>query len=606
MLPARLTRIRPTLWSLALVAVLLLALSLRFWGIRHGLPIVYNPDEQSHFVPKAVAFFQSGYNPDYYSNPPGLSYLLHLVFAVWFGGESGVLDAWSSRPSDVYLVARYTSAILGTLAVLLTYLTGRRLFDAKHGVFAAALLAVAFLPVFYGHQAVNDGAQLAPIALSLFGSAGILTRGRLIDYVVAGTGLGLACGTKYTAGIMLIPLLAAAVSHVGEPTGRRRVAVGLCLAGLSAAAAFALTVPGIVFDTSAVLEDMRQLSPEGEPKLGQGEESGIRYYVWTLTWGLGWVASLAALVGAVALARSDRRIALVLVPAPVVFILVMGIQDRYFGRYLLPIFPLACLLASYGIIRLSHGLSRRAPRLAPAFTAVAALALLFEGLAHSVHVDLVLSKTDTRMLAQEWMVANIPPGALIVREPNTVRPRAAAESRPARGDSSPAPKRWLEFSLGRSIRRLVRTQQLPLAELPGEQLPPGRISSEDAVAYLQPELIDEYIRVGACWVVVGNSQWGRAFAEPETVPGAVDYYRALARRGRAAYSVLPYDRPQDPREFNFDWSSNYYPRNFDRPGPEIIVYRLDEGRCGSSAGVSLTSPSRPSSASRRNAPTTSR
>ncbi len=280
-------RIRPTPWGLALGGVLLLALILRLWGISHGLPIVYNPDEQSHFVPKAVAFFQSGYNPDYYFNPPGLSYLLHLVFAVWFGGESGVLDAWSSSPSDVYLVARYTSAILGTLAVLLTYLAARRLFDAKHGVFAAALLAVAFLPVFFGHQAVNDGAQLAPIALSLFGTAGILIRGRRIDYIVAGTGLGLACGTKYTAGIVLLPLLAAALWHVREPAARRRVAVGLCLAGLSAVAAFLLTVPGIVFDTSAVLGEMRQLSPEGEPKLGQAEQSGIRYYVWTLTWGLG-------------------------------------------------------------------------------------------------------------------------------------------------------------------------------------------------------------------------------------------------------------------------------------------------------------------------------
>ena len=42
------------------------------------------------------------------------------------------------------------------------------------------------------------------------GSAGILTRGRRIDYIVAGTGLGLAGGTKYTAGIVLLPLLAAA------------------------------------------------------------------------------------------------------------------------------------------------------------------------------------------------------------------------------------------------------------------------------------------------------------------------------------------------------------------------------------------------------------
>ena len=51
------------------------------------------------------------------------------------------------------------------------------------------------------------------------------------------------------------------------------------------------------------------------------------------------------------------------------------------------------------------------------------------------------------------------------------------------------------------------------------------------------------------------------------MPGAVDYYRALARRGRVAYSVLPYNRPQDPGEFNFDWSSNFCRAISIVPGP---------------------------------------
>jgi 4-amino-4-deoxy-L-arabinose transferase-like glycosyltransferase len=269
----------------------------------------------------------------------------------------------------VFLVARYTSAFLGTLAVLLTYLTARRLFGPQHGLFAAALLAVAFLPVFFSHQAVNDGPQLAPIALSPFGSAGILTRGTRLDYVVAGIGLGFACGTKYPAGIVILPLVAAALSHLGAPGARGRVVTGLMLSGVAAAVAFVIAVPGIVFDTAGVLEDLRNLSvtPEGERKLGQAEQSGIRYYLWTLTWGLGWIPSVAALVGAVELARRYRTLALVLVPAPIVFILFMGIQERYFGRYLLPIFPLVCILASYGILRLPRagrvsGSHRAGPR----------------------------------------------------------------------------------------------------------------------------------------------------------------------------------------------------------------------------------------------------
>ena len=91
----------------------------------------------------------------------------------------------------------------------LLYLAGARLFDRRVGLLAAALLAVAFLPVFYSHLALNDVPTLAPIALSLWGTAGVLRRGRLRDYALAGVGLGLACATKYTGGIVLLPLLAA-------------------------------------------------------------------------------------------------------------------------------------------------------------------------------------------------------------------------------------------------------------------------------------------------------------------------------------------------------------------------------------------------------------
>jgi hypothetical protein len=576
--PIRLTR-----WSLALGGVLLVSFALRVWGIRHGLPLIYNPDEQVHFVPKAVEFFQSGYNPHYYVNPPAFSYFLHLVFFSWFGGRDGVLEAWSSRPSDVFLVGRYTSAALGTLAVLLTYLATKRLLDRKHSLLSATLLAVAFLPVFFGHQALNDEAQLAPIALSIFGSARIFTSGKRVDYLIAGTGLGLACGTKYPAGIVIVPLLAAALSHLGKPGARRSIFVGLSLSGLAAIAAFVITVPGIVFDTGAVLKDLSNFSvtPGGDPKLGQAEDSGIRYYLWTLTWGLGWIPSLSALLGAVDLVLRNRRLALLLVPAPVIFILFMGAQAIYFGRYLLPLFPLMCILASYGILRLSRGLSKLAPRMAPVLVVVAAIALPIESLVHSIHTDLVLSREDTRALTREWMVANIPSGTLIIRDPIMPPewlsdPQASLARRHSR--TEPLPQRWHDVRLRRVLRNLVETHELSVNDLPRGRIPKS-VSSAGYVTYLHPQLIDEYARIGVCWIVAGSSQWGRVFAEPEKVPGALAYYRALARRGQIAYSALPYEHSQNPGEFNFDWSSDYYPLYYDRPGPEIIVYRLSGGRC---------------------------
>ena len=104
-------------------------------------------------------------------------------------------------------------ALLGTVSVWLLYLVGARLFSRAVGLLASAVLAVAFLPVFYGHLALNDVPTLAPLTLSLLGTAGVLRQGRMLDYLVAGIGLGLATATKYTAGVMILPLLAAAVAQ---------------------------------------------------------------------------------------------------------------------------------------------------------------------------------------------------------------------------------------------------------------------------------------------------------------------------------------------------------------------------------------------------------
>jgi 4-amino-4-deoxy-L-arabinose transferase-like glycosyltransferase len=601
-------------------------LALRVWGIGQGLPYAYNSDEADHFVPRAIAMFGHDLDPHYFANPPGFTYLLHFLFVVWFGGRAGVEHAYLLDPTHVYVLARATAALLGTVALWLLYLVGARLFGRGIGLLAAALEAVAFLPVFYAHLALNDVPTLAPLTLSLLGTAGVLRKGRLVDYLLAGVGLGLACATKYTAGIVLLPLLAAAATRflerersarTGRRSARRRSArgagadgpearrwaaavdplLGIGLAGLVAALAFLLANPYSILDYQSFHHELvRQssLSAEAQGKLGAPKGGGLAYYLWALTWGLGWVPALASLGGAVSVWRyggagTGRKLGWLLVPAPLVYLAFMSVQGRYFGRWLMPILPILCLLAAVFAVQLASASARLArslqlrlgrrdrdagaegaapARLRMAILVVLVTALLAQGLYHSVHSGMVLARADTRNLTRAWMVAHVPVGTPIVLEPvapaSWVRESGPPASHTRSGD------RWIKYTS--LISRISPDGAL---EPKTERVVP----IEDYERTLGPSLIGFYESHGYCWVVSGSTESGRAFADPKAVPLAIAYYRSLAKRGELVFRASPYAAGRRPVAFNFDWSFDYYPLAYERPGPEMTVYRLHGGRC---------------------------
>ncbi|MBA3808140.1 MAG: glycosyltransferase family 39 protein [Solirubrobacterales bacterium] len=560
----------------ALALVLCGGLALRLWGVGQGLPFVFNTDEGSHFVSHAVEMFRHGtLNPHYFANPPAFTYLLHFLFGLWLGGGSGTVRALELHPERVYTLARVTAALLGAGAVWLLYATGARLFGRAVGLLAAAIEAVAFLPVFYAHLALNDVPTLAPLTLSLLGSAGVLRSGRLREYAIAGAGLGLACASKYTAGIVLLPLLAAlAVRYLdrgSEPA--LRSLLGLAIAAVAAVASFAVANPYALLDYASFHRDLvhqSSLSAEAQGKLGAPRDGGLLYYLWSLSWGLGWVPALAALAGAIGIWRSRPRLAWMLVPAPLAFLAFMGLQGRYFGRWLLPVFPIVCLLAAFAAVQVialaARALKARAWRIA-AGTAIV-LALLAQGTIYSVHSGLVLARADTRNLARRWMLAHIPRGAAIVAEP--ISPDAWARELPRAGTALPAARLWNKYPS-------MLSRISPTGALSSETT---SVSIENYVRTLAPALIGYYERHGFCWVLSGSTQSARALSEPRAVPLAAAYYRDLSQQGEVVYRASPYAHGAGPVAFNFDWSFDYYPLAYRRPGPDITIYRLHGGRCG--------------------------
>ena len=566
---------RRGLYGPALGLLLIVTLLLRLWGIKQGLPYSYNSDESAHFVPKAIGFFSGDLNPHYFLNPPGYSYLLFIVFELWFGSADAARSAYATDPTTLFVLARIVAAVLATAAVWFTCLAGARLFDRAVGLLAGAILGLGFLPVFYSHLALNDVPTLAPVALSLYGVAGVLRQGRARDYVLSGVAVGLAAATKYTGGIMLLCLLAACVA-ARRPAGFGARARLLAVGVLTALVAFVAANPYAVLDPSGFYSGVTQqasLAAGTDPvKLGSRHGSGVAYYLWTFTWGLGWGPALAALGGALVLVLRRRlALALVLVPAPIAFVIFMGDQQRFFGRWLMPVLPIAAVLAAYFAVAAARWLVRQHHVPIPVAAGLAALLMLAQSAAAAIHNDAVLSRPDTRNLARNWMVGHVPPGSKVVIEP--LVPDNWSSDIGASLPYTETGERWSRWPTW-----------LTTLDTLGRQLPPGEhryVVVDQYERNLYPALLDRYLADGYCWVVIGSLQAGRAFAQPGDAPAATAYYAQLAERARLMWHVTPFARGAHPVPFSFDWSIDYYPRQYRRPGPEISVYKLRGGSCGS-------------------------
>ena len=99
---------------------------LRIVGFKTGLPYVYNADENSHFVPRAIGMFGHSPNPDYFINPPAFTYVVYALFTVRWGTDPATIGgAFAADPTTAFALARAASAFLGALAVSLTAIAAR-------------------------------------------------------------------------------------------------------------------------------------------------------------------------------------------------------------------------------------------------------------------------------------------------------------------------------------------------------------------------------------------------------------------------------------------------------------------------------------------------
>jgi len=319
--------------------------------------------------------------------------------------------------------------------------------------------------------------------------------------------------------------------------------------------------------------------------LEQDQCSGVIFFLDSLRWGLGWAPVLAARAGLALLYRLNRIRSLLFAVFPVVLFVYMSLQSRFFGRWMLPVYPVLALLCGLALVRLVRLI--RVPIAAQgALVALLTAAVLAQSVAADIRTTRVLGREDTRQAARDFLTARFPPHLRIVIEPAVPDLYYSLTRNDGFRHLSPDPCTGLD----KLSASLDRSSCLPTGEFQfinrytkdiRRSVSTVEVTGMTAYARtLRAASIDRYRQKGFCLIMTMSVVRGRA--ENANDPQALAYYDRIERESTQIFHASPYKKGAKPPKFHFDLSYNYYPTAFKRPGPDVRIYRLS--RCGQRTG----------------------
>jgi hypothetical protein len=431
-----------------LVAIVSVAIALRFVGLDWGRPFVYHPDEGVVVNPAMNMVRTGSWNPHSFTYPSGLIYVerfiisgLHLLnpsvslSTDTTGGYAGL--PWRSGANALleqfpyFYAGRAFVAMVGALMALPTYLAARAVSNTVGGIAAAVAIAVAPLAVANSQYLTTDVPTAALAVLALWLSLRGLTGGRRW-LLAAGFAAGLAASTKYNGGlVVIVPLVVLLTSGPPRQLLRRPILTTAGLIVLASVAGFVLLTPAVVFDASHVWTGgiLYQAQAYSAHPGNEGTDNAI-YYLRVL-WGgggfgpgLGPALSILAVLGLLISVVRHRRADLAVLSFVIAYYVLISLPPVRFQRNLLPLMPFLAVLAGRAVGWLVDFLTahpqqlrvhlQQIPSIAVGLAVIAVAATPSFSLA--VANDQILLRTDTRTIALDWIEANIPHGAIIVRE----------------------------------------------------------------------------------------------------------------------------------------------------------------------------------------------
>jgi hypothetical protein len=514
----------------AVIAILVVGFLVRIWAIDFGLPYPYNIDEP--------AYTNAAWNLACFGNLDSSllqpqTYLYTVSLFVLRLVPGGVSCEPTAIASLTLLVGRFISMIMGLASVWLTYRLGQTMFNSYVGAIGGLFLALNFLHVRESHFGTPDMTGVFLVLAAFLAYKHLADAPVVRNYILAALFTALAISARPTFLLLGLPFAYAHFYAQGifrNPswqTLRRAVfSRNLFLAGGLLILVLVLLTPQLWLNFQGFRDYWGSFFRLG--RLGgfgrfmMSDISAPLFYLQAMNWGSGTLLLAAMAVGGLwAIYRRTFSDVLILSFVAAYAILALS-SSVYFARYAIPVLPLLGLLAARIVWEVLSKLQR--PALAP----LVAILLILQPTLTIIRFDNLLTQTDSRTLAHDWIQSQIPAGTKIAAEIHTP---------------------------------FIEGYDLTVVDIHGSWQTDMETYREQGFQYL---IVSSYIRDISMIV-------------PEEEAQKVEFYNNLGNEAELVMEFRPYSGPTAP-PYLVDQVLG--PLNdleaFDRPGPTIQIYRLGD------------------------------
>lgn len=546
-----------------LCVIFLSALALRFWGIRFGLPYRYHIDE-TFYVALSLQMAANRFDLPIITHGPNLFFMVLLgEYAIYAGYLflSGNIDSitafeqvYRTDPTPFVLLARVTSVFAGVLTLIPLWGIGRKIGNTTISLLSVLFLAFSFQHIRESHYGTPDVFVGLLVTCCLLTCLYILEQGQLKNYLLCGVFAGLATGTKFTNFLLFVPI---GLAHLfvtlnGTSSGfvstlRRFFGKNLFSLAIVSFLAFAFAYPNLFLKPYRFIEYVQFLAGVGqvgfESQFLVDSAPAWLYYLNSLvSWGIGPVLFALAMGGiGIGLLR-HRQSDIILLSFLFAYYLFLGRAPYYASRYVVPLLPILSFYAAVAVCWLVTTIQSKSTTtvISKYSYPILAILALSQPVAFSLRHNYLLTQTDTRTIAKEWIEMHIPPNTKIAVD-------------------------WRKHTP--PIRPII--EPYPSNDLPYDIVEVGGIG-------LPKYSLDEYRTDGVRYLIMSSFIDGLQLASSADIQTKEYFKFSLQEETDLVFSITPYkENPKLPFLFDQMFGPVIHLWQLERPGPEIHIYRLN-------------------------------